>query len=62
MEVREGDTIEVVTNKVEQPSRAGVVKRVLQEDPLRVEVEWEDGHQSLLVPSTGNVKVPSRRS
>lgn len=59
MEVHEGDTIEVVSNKVEQPSRQGVVQRVLQDDPLRLEVEWDDGHTSVFVPATGNVRVRS---
>lgn len=58
MEVHEGDTIEVVSNKVERPSRFGVVKRVLEEDPLRLEVEWEDEHTSVFVP-TGNIRIRS---
>ncbi|MFA9431127.1 DUF1918 domain-containing protein [Egicoccus sp. AB-alg2] len=57
MELQSGDAIEVVSNKVEQPHRSGVVERVLQQDPLRVEVRWEDGHTSVFMPSGGNVRV-----
>jgi hypothetical protein len=59
MEVNAGDTIEVLSNKVEQPNRKGVVQRVLQEDPLRIEVDWEDGHTSVFTPAGGNLRVQS---
>jgi hypothetical protein len=62
MAVQEQDTIEVVSNKVGEPHRRGVVQRILDDDPLRCEVEWEDGHTSELIPTGGNVRVvpPSR--
>jgi hypothetical protein len=60
MGLREGDTIEVVSNKVEQPNRTGVVQRVLEEDPVRIEVRWEDGHTSVFMPTGGNVRVRAR--
>jgi hypothetical protein len=52
-----GDTIVVESEKVAQPSRAGVIEEVLQEDPLRVRVRWEDGHTSILTPSAGAARV-----
>jgi hypothetical protein len=42
---------------VAQPSRAGVIEEVLQEDPPRVRVRWEDGHTSILTPSAGAARV-----
>jgi hypothetical protein len=57
MDVSVGDTIEVLSNKVEQPNRRGVVERVLQEDPVRIEVNWDDGHTSVFAPAGGNVRV-----
>jgi hypothetical protein len=60
MDVSVGDTIEVLSNKVEQPNRRGVVQQVLQEDPIRIEVTWEDGHNSVFAPAGGNVRVQSR--
>lgn len=55
MQLREGDAIQVPSNKVDRPDRHGVVRRVLEEDPLRIEVEWEDGHTTVFVPHAGNV-------
>lgn len=60
MEVHEGDTIEVVSNKVGQPNLRGQVQRVLEPDPLRVEVVWDDGHVSEFIPAGGNTRVVSR--
>ena len=57
MELHAGDTIEVVSNKVEQPTRSGTVERVLQAEPLRVEVRWDDGHSSVFMPAGGNVRL-----
>ncbi len=60
MEVHTGDAIEIVSNKVDNPSREGVVIEVLEQDPLRLEVEWSDGHRSILQPRGGNVRVVSK--
>jgi len=57
MEVRENDTIEILSNKVGTPNRRGVVQRVLEEEPLRIEVAWDDGHTSELIPMGGNLRV-----
>lgn len=62
MEVHEGDTIEVVSNKVGQPNLRGQVQRVLEQEPVRVEVAWEDGHVSEFIPAAGNARVVSRSS
>lgn len=60
MEVRTGDTIEIMSNKVDEPSRRGLVVEVLDDTPLRVEVDWDDGHRSVLQPTGGNARVVSR--
>jgi hypothetical protein len=52
-----GDRILVESEKVAQPGRAGVIEEVLQEDPLRVRVRWEDGHTTILAPSAGAASV-----
>jgi hypothetical protein len=60
VEVHTGDAIEIVSNKVDNPSREGVVIDVLEQDPLRLEVRWSDGHCSILQPRGGNVRVVSK--
>lgn len=57
MDLREADRIEVVSNKVEQPSRYGTVRQIVEDDPLMLEVTWEDGHTSRFMPAAGNVRV-----
>jgi hypothetical protein len=57
MELHQGDQIEVVSSKVGQPPRTGVVDRVLEEDPVRVEVTWDDGNTTEFVPAGGNVRL-----
>jgi len=52
-----GDRIVVESEKLATPSRAGVIEEVLQEDPARVRVRWEDGHTSILTPSAGAASV-----
>jgi hypothetical protein len=59
MDLHEGDAIEVVSNKVDQPSRFGTVRRILDKDPLRIEVEWDDGHTTHWIPDTGTIRVQS---
>lgn len=60
MEFRKGDTIEVLSNKVDVPNRQGVVDEVIESDPLRLEVTWQDGHSTEFVPAGGNVRVLRR--
>ena len=57
MKITQGDAVEIVSNKVDQPHRRGVVQRVLQEDPLRIEVTWDDGRTTILMPAGGNLRV-----
>jgi len=52
-----GDRIIVESEKLATPSRAGVIEEVLQEDPARIRVRWEDGHTSILAPSAGAARI-----
>ncbi len=62
MRAHVGDRIIVESEKVAQPSRAGVIEEVLQEDPTRVRVRWEDGHSSVLTPSAGAARITPRKA
>ena len=62
MEVHKGDTIEIPSNKVDQPPRRGVIERVVRPDPLTIEVAWEDDHTSILQPTGGTLRVLERGS
>jgi hypothetical protein len=57
-----GDRITIESEKVAQPGRAGVIEEVLQEDPPRLRVRWEDGHSSILTPSAGAARVTHEKT
>ncbi|MDQ4131254.1 MAG: DUF1918 domain-containing protein [Actinomycetota bacterium] len=57
MNVRAGDVIEIPSNKVDQPPRRGTVQEVMQAEPLKIEVRWEDGHLSIFEPMGGSLRV-----
>ncbi|MGH3017983.1 MAG: DUF1918 domain-containing protein [Gaiellaceae bacterium] len=53
MEGSVGDTIVVESERVDTPARTGVIEHVLQQEPPRYEVRWEDGHTSIFSSSAG---------
>lgn len=60
MKASVGDTIVLESERAAQHARRATVEEVLQEDPLRVRVRWEDGHESLLTPAAGSARVEPR--
>ncbi len=52
-----GDRIIVESEKVAQPGRAGLIEEVLQENPPRYRVRWEDGRESIFSPSAGSARI-----
>jgi hypothetical protein len=56
-----GDTIVVESERVDAPARRGVIETVLQEEPPRYQVRWEDGHTSIFSPSAGAARVEERK-
>ena len=62
MRPQTGDRVVVESERVARASRAGVIEEVLQEDPPRIRVRWEDGHTSILTPSAGAARVTRKRA
>jgi Domain of unknown function (DUF1918) len=55
-----GDTIVVESERADATGRRGLIEAVLQEQPPRYQVRWEDGHTSILAPSAGSAScVPA---
>jgi hypothetical protein len=52
-----GDRILVESERATHPGRAGVIEEVLQEEPPRFLVRWEDGRTSTFVPSAGAARI-----
>jgi uncharacterized protein DUF1918 len=57
MQVEAGDTITIEAEKVGQTHRTGIVEEVLEQDPPRLRVRWDDGHTTVLTPSAGAATV-----
>jgi hypothetical protein len=61
MSAQEGDVIVVESERVAQPVRRGVIEEVLQEEPPRFRIRWDDGHVSIFSPSAGAATIEKRR-
>ena len=57
MKVTVGDKIIVESEKVGQSERRGVIEEVLEQNPPRLRVHWDDGHTTVLTPSAGAARV-----
>ena len=56
-----GDTIIVESERVATPPRTGVIEEVLQEQPPRYQVRWQDGHTSVIAPSAGAAQIEPKK-
>ena len=61
MTAKVGDRVVVEAERTTQTARQGVIEEVLQEQPLRCRVQWDDGHESILTPAAGSLRVEPRR-
>jgi hypothetical protein len=62
MSAQVGDRVVVEAERTTQAPRRGVIEEILQEEPPRFRVHWEDGHESL-TPAAGALHVePKRRT
>jgi hypothetical protein len=58
-----GDRVVVEAERTSQVARQGVIEEVLQEQPLRARIHWDDGHESIFSPAAGSLRVePKRRA
>jgi Domain of unknown function (DUF1918) len=59
MPVKVGDRVTVSAANVNAPERTGTVATVVRQDPLRVEVRWDDGHTTIISPADGAASIAS---
>ena len=58
-----GDRVVVEAERTSRVARQGVIEEVLQEQPLRCRIHWDDGHESIFSPAAGSLWVePKRRA
>jgi hypothetical protein len=62
MEGRVGATIVVESERAGQTHRTGVIEEVLQAEPPRFRVRWEDGHESIFTPAAGVARIEGKES
>jgi Domain of unknown function (DUF1918) len=56
-----GDTVVVESERADATGRRGVIEDVLQTQPPRYQVRWEDGHTSILAPSAGSASIEPKK-
>jgi hypothetical protein len=59
--VKIGDHVTVEAERTSQTARHGVIEEILQEEPPRFRVHWDDGHESILSPAAGSVRIEPKR-
>jgi Domain of unknown function (DUF1918) len=60
MTAKAGDLIVVEAERITEPGRRGVIEEVLEEEPPRFRIRWDDGHTSILTPSAGSARIEER--
>lgn len=63
MSVKAGDVVVAEAERATQTARRGVIEEVVQEEPPCFRVHWDDGHESIIRPASGSLRVePKRRA
>jgi hypothetical protein len=57
MEAAVGSRIVVESEKVAQSARCGVIEEVLQVEPPRYRVRWDDGRTGIITPASGAARI-----
>jgi uncharacterized protein DUF1918 len=57
MRAQAGDLIVVESERAAQSGRRGVVEEVLNDEPPRYRVRWDDGHTTLFAPAAGVARI-----
>jgi hypothetical protein len=61
MTAQTGDLIVVESERVDRRVRRGVIEEVLQQEPSRFRIRWDDGHTSIFTPSAGAATIERRK-
>jgi hypothetical protein len=61
MEGQVGDTIIVESERAASAARKGEIEEVLQKQPPRYQVRWEDGRTSIFSPAAGVARIEQKK-
>jgi hypothetical protein len=56
-----GDRVVVEAERTTQAARRGVIEEILQQEPPRFRVHWDDGRESILTPAAGSLRVEPKK-
>jgi hypothetical protein len=62
VEAKVGDRVVVEPKGVAKAGRGGKIEEVLQADPARYRVRWDDGRESIIAPASGAVRVEASKA
>ena len=63
MTAKIGDRVVVEAEGTSRTPRHGVIEEILQQQPPRLRILWDDGHESIVSPAAGALSVePTRRA
>jgi hypothetical protein len=57
-----GDRVVVEPKGVAHTARGGVIEEVLQQEPPRYRVRWDDGRESIIVPASGSIRIETAKA
>ena len=57
MTAKIGDRVVVEAEGTSRTPRHGVIEEILQEQPPRLRIQWDDGHESILSPAAGALRI-----
>jgi hypothetical protein len=57
MTVKIGDRIVIESERAAQAGRSGTIEEILSEEPRRLRIRWDDGRESIFVPSAGSARI-----
>jgi hypothetical protein len=61
MDASSGDRIVVEAESVDRPERTGTIEDVMEGQPQRFRVRWDDGRETIFVPSAGSARIERKR-
>ncbi len=60
MTFKVGDRVVAESESTARAPRAGTVREILREQPARLRIEWDDGHESIYTPAAGALHAERR--
>ena len=61
MTAKIGDRVVVEAEGTSRMPRHGVIEEILQEQPPRLRIQWDDGHESTYTPASGALRAQKGR-